>query len=214
MASRPAHYTEGRKCSACAKLIVNLSKTGLCHGCFLKGFNSDPEMRAKRIAGQKRLYRENPEAYAKRVKILNRSREKAFADPVIYAKMQEHGRRLVHHLHTPDAIARKEAARPRMVEGCRAARLSWCPREYWDEYCKLIKGPKRMRAADARPYILQKAADEAALKHIDSALDYLKRLAPVAKLENGYRYGNAILRPSEVIERAKLRGWQPDRWAA
>jgi hypothetical protein len=49
---------------------------------------------------------------------------------------------------------------------------------------------------------------------VDSALDYLRKFAPVQKLENGYRYGNAVLSPAEVVSRAKIRGWEPERLAA
>lgn len=208
------HYSHGLKCSKCAKPIVNHSAYGKCHACFMVEFNKDPEQIKRRSEGARRVYRENPEILAKRQKTINRNRSKALADPEVYARLQEHGRRMAVNFFTPEAIAKKIAARPLVAQKISATKLSWCPPEYREEYRALRKQRRRISTAQAREIVLTKAANEAALKHIPSALDYLRHYAPVAVLENGYRYGNAVLTPAEVIERAKTRGWQPDRWAA
>jgi hypothetical protein len=198
-------------CSVCSTAITK-NKTGMCKPCGLRVRNVSAQHRRAVSEGQRRAM-QDPEFYAKKCRIAARNAQKSYLDPERLAVARIIALAHLEKAFTPEALKLKaeriRAARDAMVD----KRLSWCPPEYRALHHRNVNS-KRMHAADSRAMIEQLMADNAALKHIDSALDFLKRLAPVAKLENGYRYGNAILRPSEVVERAKLRGWQPERWAA
>lgn len=206
-------YAKGRTCQ-CGATITDYNKSGKCRPCVRASILRSPETEARRAEGIRRKYREDPAYRAKMQAIMKRVGQKAGIDPEITARRREQGKWMYENvLNTPENRAKVLATRPAVAEKLREQKLGWCPPDLRDEYQRLYRN-KHIKAAKARAIIEQKIADREALKHIDSALYFLNRLAPTAKLENGYRYGNAILRPSEVIERAKLRGWQPDRWAA
>ena len=200
-------------CLDCGKGLCKINVTGYCKPCWGSKQWEDPDFRERRAEGVRRKFAD-PEYMAKMRKQCQRLGQKTAIDPVLQARRREVGRVMyLKNLAAPEV-------RQRCLEAVRKAgpkhtelRLGWCPEPFRTRYRYLIK-TKKMKAVDARALIEREMADQDALKHIDSALDFLRRLAPVAKLENGYRYGNAILRPSEVIERATLRGWQPERWAA
>jgi hypothetical protein len=146
-------------------------------------------------------------------KVVARNNAKARLRPEFAEWLSGHGRMLAQLLRTPEMVARTKAAKHKIGPAVSEARMGWCPQQFRDEY-RILVHSKRMRGADARQLIETKVANVAALKHVDSALDYLRKFAPVQKLEDGFRYGNAILTPSEVVSRATVRGWQPDRLAA
>lgn len=201
------------QCGDCGRGISGTSKSGLCKSCATARWNRLPETRQKRIDGWKKRLAD-PEKYAQLCKIAARNSQKAMTDPEKLAKAQENGRRIYRlYLDNDEMRARIKASRKRAGEKIREYRLGWCPEKYRDLHRENVER-HRCTAAESRAMIEKMIANEAALKHVSDALDYLKRLAPVRVLENGYQYGNAILTPAEVIERAKLRGWQPDRWAA
>jgi hypothetical protein len=153
----------------------------------------------------------DPEARARQAKIINRNRDKAFANPEIFARLQEVGRRHVCNLTTPEAVAKRIAACKLAGPKISDARLPWCPRELRPRYRALCK-TRRYSTAEARAIVEREAADLAAIRsgHLDDALFWLNRIAPVKRLDDGtYRYGSAILTPGQLIDRAKLKGWQP-----
>jgi len=199
-------------CSVCGIGITALAKTGMCKPCVNRAHNADPEFRRKIREGQLRRLLD-PEFRERKARVARRNAQKAYLDPA----RRERARIIaLEHLRlafTPDAIQRKHDA----IRAARAAqidkRLAWCPPEYRALHRRNVNS-KRMKAADSRAMIEAMIADKDAMRHLDDALDWLRRLCPVAKLENGFRVGNAILRPAEVIARARLRGWEPDRWAA
>lgn len=198
-------------CSDCGVPITRSSR-GRCRPCSAEVLNSDKAFHARRIEGIRRKF-EDPEHRAKMAAVARRVGQKAAVDPDHRAWLIEHGRRQVKRLWTPEARARFLAGRPAAGRKISETRMGWCPPEYRDEYRRLCRS-KRLNAADARAIIEQKIANQDALGDVDSALDYLRRFAPVAKLENGFRYGNAILTPAEVVSRARVRGWQPERLVA
>jgi hypothetical protein len=116
-------------------------------------------------------------------------------------------------LDTDENRAKVAATRIQAGEKIREMRLAWCPPEYRGLHHENVYR-HRMLAAQSREMIEKLIANDRALKDVDSALDYLRKFAPVQKLENGYRYGNAVLSPAEVVSRAKIRGWEPERMAA
>lgn len=200
-------------CIDCGVGLCKINRSGRCKLCFNQAMWKDPQFRQNRLVGIRRKFAE-PEYAEKMSKKARRLAQLMAIDPEIQARKRELGKIAYQkNLAPPEVRARAIAAVRRAGPTHTELRLGWCPQEFRERYSRLVNS-KKMKAADARAIIEQEIADQQALKHIPSALEHLRRLAPVQVLENGYRYGNAILRPSEVIERAKLRGWQPERWAA
>lgn len=206
-----------KHCSDCNKELSVKNQTGRCHPCSnrWRWANDYNTLRERQVAGIRRKYDSDAEYRERVIRACRRTAQKTSLDPVLKAKRREQWFRVYETcLNTPEGRAKnRKAVKEKSGKTQSEQRFAWCPTEFREEYRRLVRS-KRMHAVDARKIIEAKIADREALKHVLSALEHLKRLAPVAILENGYRYGNAILRPSEVVERAKLRGWQPDRWAA
>lgn len=200
-------------CIDCGVDLCAINRSGRCKACFNPNRWKDPQFRENRLAGIRRKFAE-PEYAEKMRKKASRLGQLMAIDPEMQAKRRELGKIAYQkNLASPEVRARTIEAVKRAGPKHTELRIGWCPPEFRPRYFYLCK-TKKMCSADARAIVEQEIADAEALKHVSSALEHLKRLAPVQVLENGYRYGNAILRPSEVIERAKLRGWSPDRWAA
>lgn len=184
----------------------------MCKPCGNRARAATPEFRAAVTAGNRRAL-QDPEFYARKCKIARRNAQKAALDPELRAKSRELALANLQKAFTPEAQQRRveaiAAARGKQTD----KRLAWCPLEFRALHHRNVQS-KRMTAAESRRQIEAVIADHEALSVIDGALSHLRHYAPVEILENGYRYGNAILTPAEVVERAKLRGWQPERWAA
>jgi len=202
-----------KHCTDCGKELSFANSIGRCKGCFAKQQWMNPEFKERRMAGIWRKINSDPDYREGMRKRAQRLGQITALDPEIQAKRREAGKRAYVKLNSPEVRAKNLAAVKAAGWKHRERMLAWCPERYRDLHRWHLR-TKHMTLAESQAIILPMVADDEALKHIDSALYFLNRLAPTAKLENGYRYGNAILRPSEVIERAKLRGWQPDRWAA
>lgn len=204
-------------CADCEKVLGVNNKTGRCHPCGnrWRWANDYNALRERQVAGIRLKYDSDPDYRERVARACRRTSQKTSLDPVLRAARREQWFKTYNeHLNTPEGREKnRKAVSEKSGKTQVARRFAWCPPEFREEYRHLIRS-KRMRAVDARAIVEAKIADAKALKHVSSALEHLKRLAPVRVLENGYQYGNAILRPSEVIERAKLRGWQPERWAA
>lgn len=208
----PSSVPLTRACSDCAKPISEQSK-GRCRSCATAYYNRLPETIAKRIEGWKKRLAD-PKNYEQLCKTAKRNSQKAMADPVKRAAASARAKIMYErYLNTDENRAIVASTRKRAGDKIRELRLAWCPLEYRQLHHENIKR-HRMKAAQSREMIEKLAANASALRHIDSALDYLLKFAPVQKLENGFRYGNAILSPSEVVSRATLRGWMPERLAA
>lgn len=203
-----------KPCNDCGALTSAQNTSGYCSRCCTLRFNSDPEHIKLRAAGIRRKMETDPVYRAQQIRNGRRLGQKSALDPELRARRVEHGKRVYRELLCrPDVVARRaatlKAQGPRISERW----MSWCPEKYRELHRHNVRKLK-MTLAESKAIILPMVANDEALKHVDSALEFLRRLAPVAKLENGYRYGNAVLTPAEVIDRAKLRGWQPERWAA
>lgn len=200
------------KCSDCDNGITEKSK-GRCRSCSASYTNRLPETIVKRVAGWKKRL-SDPVKYEQLCKTAKRNSQKAMADPVKRAEAVERAKLIYErYLNTDENRAAVAATRKQAGRKISEFRLSWCPPEYRELHRENVYS-HRMLAAQSREMIEKLAANDSALRYIDSALDYLLKFAPVQRLENGYRYGNAILSPSEVVVRATARGWQPDRLAA
>jgi hypothetical protein len=195
-----------RNCSDCGTPISEQSK-GRCKSCATTYYNRLPETKAKRVEGWKKRL-SDPVKYEQVCRTATRNSQKAMADPVKRAAAQERAREVYRlYLDTPECRAKVRASRKIAGEKVRETRLAWCPPEYRELHAENVNR-HRMRAAQSRELIERLMANDRALKDVDSALDYLLKFAPVAKLENGFRYGNAILTPAEIISRATVRGWE------
>jgi hypothetical protein len=135
------------------------------------------------------------------------------ADPVKREAAAERARRIYRlYLDTPEVRAKVAASRAVAGEKVREFRLAWCPAEYRALHHENVN-KHRMLAAQSREMIEKLVANDKAMKDVDLALDYLRKFAPVQKLENGFRYGNAILTPAELVSRATVRGWVRDEFS-
>jgi len=202
-----------KPCGDCGRPTGPQNKTGFCSRCHTRRLNADPAFQEKRLVGIHRKW-EEPEYREAQRKRCQRLGQKCAVDPEIRARRVEWGHFAYATWLSRPEIRERANTSPNRGKKVSAARLAWCPPEMRERYRYLIRS-KKMLAVDARKMIEQEWADKQALRHIDSALHHLQKMAPVHKLENGYRVGNSpTLRPSEVIERAKLRGWQPESWAA
>jgi hypothetical protein len=201
-----------KRCLDCDTLISDMSK-GRCRTCANIYFNRLPETIEKRKLGWKKRLAD-PEKYEQLCRVAKRNSQKAMADPEKRAAASERARHIYAlYLNTPEARAKVAASRSRAGDKIREMRLAWCPPEYRELHRENVYS-HRMLASQSREMIEKLVANDRAMKDVDSALDYLLKFAPVQKLENGFRYGNAILSPAELVSRAKVRGWEPERWAA
>lgn len=208
--SMAARKPAQRHCERCEKPIHIRTRGELCYRCL----QADPEFQARRLAGVRKTF-ENPEHRAKMARVVARNHAKARLRPEFAEWLSAHGKHLAQILQSPEIKAKMNTPefREKLGRAVSEARVGWCPPEFRDEYRSLIRS-KRMASSKARAIIEEKVANLDALKDVDSALDYLRKFAPVQKLENGYRYGNAVLTPAEVVSRARTRGWEPESWAA
>lgn len=201
-----------KRCIDCQVLVSDQSK-GRCRRCANAYFNRLPETKQKRVEGWKKRLAD-PEKYERLCRTAARNSQKAMADPVKRAEAAERGKRIYSlYLDTPESRAKVKASRAKAGAKIRERLLAWCPPEYRQLHHENVFR-HRMLSAQSREMIEKLIANDRAMRDVDSALDYLRKFAPVAKLENGFRYGNAVLTPAEVISRAKVRGWQPERLAA
>jgi hypothetical protein len=209
---------KARTCEACEKPISRHSKSGYCIPCSNKVRATTPEWREKHKAGIVRKF-EDPAHKAKMQAVARRNGQKAAADPEHLTKLRERGYWLIaNRLHTPEGKAASLAARARAGKAISEARLGWCPPEHRDHYRWLMRS-KRMLAADAKAKIMALIDEQVLVKiastHTSEAADYLRKYTMVKRLPDGtFQYGVTILTPAQIIERAQLRGWKPDRWAA
>jgi hypothetical protein len=206
MSKRPSTVPLSRNCSDCGTPISQQSK-GRCKSCATAYYNRLPETKIKRAEGWKKRLAD-PEKYAQVCRVAARNSQKAMADPVKLAEAQERARNMYRlYLDTPESRAKVLASRARAGRKLSEYRLAWCPPEYRELHHENVK-KHRIPAALSREMIERRIANDKALKNIEDALYFLRKFAPVQVLENGYRYGNAILTPAEIIARAKVRGWQ------
>ncbi len=210
----PYAYSRGRTCATCAVLINNYNKSGRCVMCGLAHRQHSEDFQAKRLEGIRKAY-EDPEFRERQKAGLRRAISKLYADPEYAARMRERGEWLyANKLNTPEAKAALAASRGRAGQSNSERRLGWCPPEYRGLHRRNVFS-KRMRSAESRAAIEAMIADRAAHRDLDDAIRWLNRLAPTKKLDTGLvRYGMAELRPSEIVDRAKLKGWQPEQLAA
>lgn len=198
----------GRQCGDCGTVITDRSKTGRCSPCNNKRVGKDPAFQARRMEGIRRKF-EDPAHLKKMQAIARRNGQKAAAEPGVRERLVERGKELYRdYLSRPDI-------RAKCIEAIRAnshkisdAALGWCPQEMRARY-RHLTATKRMRAADARAQVEAEWADWQAHRDLDDAMRWLNRIAPCRKLDTGFiQYGSAELRPAEVINRAKLKGWE------
>jgi hypothetical protein len=177
--------------------------------------NEDDALKLRRAEGIRRKF-QDPKHRAKMAEVARRNGQKAAADPAHHQWLVEHGKELYAKYlaplqpgHSPEARAKAGRKRTETV-------LGWCPPELRALHRRNTIS-KRMRAADSRAMIEKMVADREAIRsgHLDDALFWLNRIAPVKRLDDGtYRYGSAILTPGQLIDRAKLKGWHPMDMAA
>jgi hypothetical protein len=204
MSKRPSTVPLSRNCSDCGTPISQQSK-GRCKSCATAYYNRLPETKIKRAEGWKKRLAD-PEKYAQVCRVAARNSQKAMADPVKLAEAQERARNMYRlYLDTPESRAKVLASRASAGRKLSEYRLAWCPPEYRELHHENVK-KHRIPAALSREMIERRIANDKALKNIEDALYFLRKFAPVQVLENGYRYGNAILTPAEIIARAKVRG--------
>lgn len=215
--SKRNHYKLGRTCG-CGAPIFDGSVSGRCKVCNARNLMT-PENRAKAGASHRRRHREDPEFHERMAKIGRRNMEKAVADPAIRAKLSANGKKRIKDLWSPECRAKWMKSRPAAIAKRLETIYAWCPYEdLREEYRRLIYNPRNgILSAEAKEIIGRKVEDRMAVTspHFHDALRWLGRIAPVTLQEDGtYRYGNAFLRPAEVMSRAKLKGWEPERLAA
>ncbi len=172
-----------------------------------------PEMRAKAGASHRRRHREDPEFHERMSRTAARNIQKAAADPAIREKLSACGKARIKELWSPENRAKWMATRPAAIAKRLETIYAWCPYEdLRDEYRKLVYNPRSgVLAAQAKEIIGRKVEDRSAVRspHFQEAVRWLNRIARVSIQDDGtYRYGNAFLRPSEVMSRARIKGWQ------
>ena len=87
---------------------------------------------------------------------------------------------------------------------------------------KIVEAARRARS---RPTVRFRAGADRPLRDITyagQAADYLRRFGPVIRCDDRGRFnlkgdhwrrGSTILRPDDVVERARRNGWRPEAWA-
>lgn len=223
--SRKPRVFEMKPCLGCGKAIQAQAPSGRCVSCGNVERWKDPAFRERRIAGIRRKHREDPVWHAAQVARARRMGQIAALDPELRARRSERGKRIYREvLCRPDIMAKNLAARKACGPAMTEYHLGWCPPEYRDDYRHLMRA-KKMRAVDARAIIETRVADTNAVRSglLSFAVDYLRRLAPIGRCDpdgkpdavgTHYRYGSGVLSSGKVIERAKLKGWNPERLAA
>lgn len=202
-----------KPCGDCGATLGPKNRSGYCSRCNTARLNADPEFSQLRLNGIRRKW-EDPDFLEAQRRRCQRMGQKFGIDPDMRARRVAWGKFAYASWLSKPEIRERANTSPLRGKKVSEARMGWCPPEMRERY-RYLTHSKKMLAADARKVIELEWADKQALKHVDSALYHLQKIAPVHKLENGYRVGNSpILRPSEVVERAKLRGWQPESWAA
>lgn len=172
-----------------------------CRPCSLKRLNSNPEIRARRIAGLKRYVAQNREAHLERAKRAGRTKRN---NPELIARLRERIKKVQPLSVTPEALAKRDnVQRGRALSN---TRLAWCPPEYRDLHRRNINS-RHMTSAQSRA-VIEKII---AIKNnwLDGAVHWLRRIAPIRAEGSGYRFGYTVLTPEEVIERARRKGWKP-----
>lgn len=206
---------ERGSCLDCGSLLGIKNRSGRCSHCQPAHANRDPAFQKRRVAGIKRKW-EDPEFLAKMRKIASRMGQKAALDEDLQERRRAWGKyAYANWLGKPEVRARALAS-PTRARTMSETRLAWCPPEMRQKY-RDLKRRTKMRAAEAKKIILREWADIQAVRDpgFDEALFWLSRISPITHQEDGtYRFGYAVLTPSEVIARAKLKGWEPSRWAA
>jgi hypothetical protein len=140
-------------CLDCPTPLARTNKSGRCSPCGNRHRESDPEFRARRVAGIRKAM-ENPERRKVAVETMRRAGRAALANPKHRAWMVEHGKRLARDvLRRPDVMEKTKAAVSK-ARKLRAERdLAWCPPEYRG-MLERLKRSKKMPAAEAKAAIL------------------------------------------------------------
>lgn len=169
-------------CRDCPTTISTQSKSGRCHPCAMRSFNSDPVALAKRKAAIT-AYWDRPgvrEARGRKLAARNRAMPQEQRD-----KLRPHGRRIyAEHLNTPEARARSMApeARARAAAKQTDTKLADIPPHRRGEYRRLCSS-QRLSAADAKRIILDDEKRKATPRQASTAkapLTFEEQLARVA----------------------------------
>jgi hypothetical protein len=172
-----------------------------CRRCTVARLNSDPEIKARRRAGLKRYAAEHRDKHLERARRAGQTKRN---NPELIAHLRERMREVCKFSVTPEALARRDnVQRGRALSN---TRLAWCPPEYRDLHRRNINS-RHMTSAQSRMMIERIVATKN--NWLDSAIHWLRRIAPIKSEGSGYRYGRTLLSADEVIERAKRKGWKP-----
>jgi hypothetical protein len=181
----------------CGKTLGRRNTSGRCALCALAELNADPEHQAKRLAGIKRKFEDDPAYAAAARERCRRVGLKAGQDPELRARRVEAGReRYANILSRPDIREKAIASiKARVGAKLRARALSWCPEYLWPEY-QYLRKVKRLPAAEAREIVLQEhARREAALSPFERQMRALEKGAKLVatdarpSLSNPGNYG-------------------------
>lgn len=179
-----------RVCSDCEAQISRQSKTGRCKSCCARWLNRDPEMTARRRAGQAAFFA-RPEV--RRQLAARAVRLAANLTPEQIEARRAQGRHTAATvLRRPDVIAASNSpeAKAKAGRGRTNTVLAWCPPEYRDRYREL-KNRCLMRAAEARAMIEEEiAADKRRAKAAHGALTSFER--DMAKIAAGARVVDVV----------------------
>jgi hypothetical protein len=136
---------------ACGKPLSRQNRSGKCRPCVAHFLNTDPEMIAKRVAGNA-VYWSRPEskaaAAAHMARIVGSLSEEELE------RRRENGRRLAREvLSRPEvrALASSREVRTRAGAARTNTVLAWCPPELRDDYRALVR--KAVPAKEARAMI-------------------------------------------------------------
>lgn len=212
-----------RNCRDCGAQITKQGKHCLCRTCAATLTSNDPAVIARRAEAMRTNW-QDPGFRQEKSAAISRAKRRCLANPEMLEKYQAMGRRLNAEgkwraVLTPGCEARKRASLK-----ARETRLGWCPPEYRARYLFLMRSLKGK--ARAKRAVLEEIARDAARAHKEAvrhlsitqaseAADFLRKYTAVRRLDNGlWRYGTADLTPEQLIERAQLRGWKPERLAA
>lgn len=173
-----------RTCSDCAAPISSQSRHGRCRRCAIHKLNADPDYCARRTEGVRRRFAD-PIYRAKQTRQIRAGNRQAWRDP-------DKRERMLSTLAANRAKAWTEEARALWTAGRKEAGrkrhetvMAWCPPEYRAEY-RHLRLTKKMRAADAKAFILAK-------------------LTPFEKQMQAVRNG------ARLVDRPNLRRADPDR---
>lgn len=202
-------------CLDCSKPISR-NRTHRCASCATIHFNSLPETRELRRQTWARRLKE-PGVREALAKTVRRNFEKAMTDPDKFRAAQERGSDLYRRfLCTPEVQAKIAAARADTARKVSEHHLGWCPLEFRKLH-QLNMRTRHMTAAESRELIERMVRDRDVIRsgELADALFWLRRILPISLNEDGtYQYGSGRLWPSQIVDRAKLKGWNPERMAA